>query len=288
MYGVKIGLRSSVALRCLAACTLGALVAGCSSDVTGAPLASNDGRTVTLAPGETLDTISVRYSVPRKALMDVNGLRDAGEARPGRQLLIPTYSASRGGWVAPEGTSQQAYGQSQQPSYQQSSRQASLPAPGASQQSAPRQTPSRSAQAGGGRHKVEPGETVYSIGRAYNVSPSAIIAANNFDDPNNVRIGSTIVIPGAGGQQVASQAPVQQGTPPQTMQQQAAATSSQLTAPVQNQTLPPAQELAAAAPASQNTQVAMAPTSGESANDAGPAIAWVLAGGTFRLCRQRA
>lgn len=43
-------------------------------------------------------------------------------------------------------------------------------------------------------HVVKPGESIYSIGRLYGVSPSKIIEDNELTDPNNLVVGQTIVI----------------------------------------------------------------------------------------------
>lgn len=51
------------------------------------------GTPVVLAQGETLDTISSRYGVPRAAIMSANGLSNANVA-PGTRITIPVYSAS--------------------------------------------------------------------------------------------------------------------------------------------------------------------------------------------------
>ncbi len=251
---------------------------------------SGDGRSVTLGAGETLDTISRRYSVPRQALMDVNGINDANAVRPGQQLVIPTYSASRGGWVAPLAAPSQPASQAtyNQPSYSQPAQPAARSSSASSAASAPAQP--RADKQAGSTHRVQPGETVYSIGRAYNVSPNAIIAANDLDNPNNVRIGTDLVIPGAGSQQAAAQPrqsqPSQSSLQPQTMQQQAAAKEqqSQPQSQPQQQSQPASQ---AAAPQAKpepqkNTQVAMAPSSGQTANDAGVSGTQAMAGGTFR------
>jgi LysM repeat protein len=44
-------------------------------------------------------------------------------------------------------------------------------------------------------HVVQPGDTVFSIGRQYGVSADAIIAANNLANPNRLDVGQTLVIP---------------------------------------------------------------------------------------------
>lgn len=246
---------------------------------------SSDGSVVVLRQGETLDTISRRYSIPQQALMDVNGISDPNSVRPGQQLLVPVYSRSKGGWVAP-----------QRPSGQAPVQQASAPAapsqPGgtyASQQSAPAGNGlPRADRQSGSKHRVQPGETIYSIGRTYNVSPAAIIAANDLDQPNNVRIGTDLVIPGASGGQVASAQsapqPSQSDLQPKSLDQQAAERQQQAR---QSQSAPqpqsrPQQQAQQAEPQQKNVQVAEAPSSGQTATDAGVTSTQALAGGNFR------
>ena len=74
-----------------------------SDDITGsatpAPAASgrwtwNGGSAVTVGYGETIDTIARKHNVPASALMQTNGIRDAGQIRPGQRLVIPRYVSS--------------------------------------------------------------------------------------------------------------------------------------------------------------------------------------------------
>ncbi|QYM73547.1 LysM peptidoglycan-binding domain-containing protein [Pseudochrobactrum sp. Wa41.01b-1] len=55
---------------------------------------------------------------------------------------------------------------------------------------------------------VQPGETLYGVARRFNVSPNDLMAANNITDPNMLRAGQTLTIPGvkaaAGGALVAA------------------------------------------------------------------------------------
>ncbi len=44
-------------------------------------------------------------------------------------------------------------------------------------------------------HVVQPGETIYAIGRLYGVTAEAIIAANNLANPNLIQPGDTLIIP---------------------------------------------------------------------------------------------
>lgn len=54
---------------------------------------------------------------------------------------------------------------------------------------------------------VQPGETLYGVARRLNVSPNDLMAANNITDPNMLRAGQTLSVPGvkaAGGALVAA------------------------------------------------------------------------------------
>ena len=48
-------------------------------------------------------------------------------------------------------------------------------------------------------HKVKKGETLLSIARSYGVNHKELAAANGLSNPNQIRIGQTLLIPGAGG-----------------------------------------------------------------------------------------
>ncbi|MCA1953329.1 MAG: peptidoglycan DD-metalloendopeptidase family protein, partial [Hyphomicrobiales bacterium] len=54
------------------------------------------GTPVTLQPGETISTLSNRYGVPASAILAVNGLSNATQARPGQQVVIPAYNPVTG------------------------------------------------------------------------------------------------------------------------------------------------------------------------------------------------
>jgi len=55
---------------------------------------ANGGTPVIVANGESVDTISSRYGVPRDALIKTNGFGSASEIRPGTRLIVPVYNAS--------------------------------------------------------------------------------------------------------------------------------------------------------------------------------------------------
>ncbi|WFB35602.1 LysM peptidoglycan-binding domain-containing protein [Kiritimatiellota bacterium B12222] len=52
------------------------------------------------------------------------------------------------------------------------------------------------AQASGRTHVVASGETLSTIAAAYRVSSQRVIQANNISNPNNLRVGQKLVIPG--------------------------------------------------------------------------------------------
>ena len=49
----------------------------------------------------------------------------------------------------------------------------------------------------GVRHRVERGESLYRIGKAYGVSPETLARANGIKDAARIEVGQTIVIPNA-------------------------------------------------------------------------------------------
>jgi murein DD-endopeptidase MepM/ murein hydrolase activator NlpD len=73
--------------------------AGMGQDVTGSVKTPqqagwdwNGGTAVTVAQGDTLDTLSRRYGVPASAIMQANALTSPTGIRPGQRLVIPRYN----------------------------------------------------------------------------------------------------------------------------------------------------------------------------------------------------
>lgn len=48
-----------------------------------------------------------------------------------------------------------------------------------------------------GTHRVEKGQTLYRIARAYNLTVDELMQANHLDDPRELKVGEELVIPGA-------------------------------------------------------------------------------------------
>jgi murein DD-endopeptidase MepM/ murein hydrolase activator NlpD len=62
---------------------------------------------------------------------------------------------------------------------------------------------SSSTAAGAATHTVSRGETVYHIAHLYGITPERLMAANGIDDPRELSVGQTLIIPGRGGASVA-------------------------------------------------------------------------------------
>jgi murein DD-endopeptidase MepM/ murein hydrolase activator NlpD len=133
------------------------------------------GRVVTVGPGESLETLALKYGAPVAEIAKANQIHSPADLKPGKVIVIPTRVAMAGpAVVAP--VAPEAY------------------APAAV--AAPAQV--RAAEAGGGVHVVTPGQTLYSIARQYHTRPEQIAAANGLPSNTAVRIGQKLRIPGAG------------------------------------------------------------------------------------------
>jgi murein DD-endopeptidase MepM/ murein hydrolase activator NlpD len=173
-----------------------------SSDVTGSVVApasvvrkaassrqwSWDGGTaVTVAPGETVETIAHRHGVPAGAVLEANNLASPNAIQAGQRLVIPRYIPA-------------------------------LPAPGtvpaathAAEPAAPKlastYAPASAAPASGGAHAagpvnsgvhvVAPGDTLTKIAHQYGKSVADIAKANNIAAYGKITVGDRIIIPGA-------------------------------------------------------------------------------------------
>lgn len=129
--------------------------------------------TVTVKPGQTLFSIAREHGVSVGDVAAANDIAAPFHVNAGQQLRIPSGGGS--------------------PQYAVAGR------PGAAPEaaSAPATRPSHGA--GGGVHEVRPGETLYSLGRSYNVSPMDIARHNRLSEPYHLRAGQAISIPGSAG-----------------------------------------------------------------------------------------
>jgi murein DD-endopeptidase MepM/ murein hydrolase activator NlpD len=145
---------------------------------------------VTLAPGETLLSVSKRHGVSVEAIARVNRL-GGGPIMPGTRLYIPAAEPSK-------------FAQ----------------APGAPRAKVAECTGSQC-------YTVQKGETVGAIARAHGLTEQQLLEANNLPDARSLRAGQAIAIPGqtASRQAMASATP-QTRTPPRAGHTAASAASA--------------------------------------------------------------
>src|SRR5690606_23882804 len=111
-----------------------------------------------------------RYGVPASTILQANRLSPGATLTIGQQLVIPGYNG---------------------PEKSPATRTAQVEKPQPAEQSRVQRS------ASGKAHRVEAGETLYSIARRYDVHPSEIASANNVGMDYHVRIGETMSIPGS-------------------------------------------------------------------------------------------
>jgi len=142
------------------------------ADVTGPAPAGhwtwNGGSPVTVRNGDTIDSIAHKHHVPASVIMQTNGIREAGQIRPGQRLVIPRYVAN-------------------------------------GLQTAAAHAPTR-AGTGGKVHVVQAGDTLMSVARRNGVTVSALAHANKIQTNTRVSIGDRLTIP-AGAYSVAAAHP---------------------------------------------------------------------------------
>ncbi len=156
-----------------------------TQDVTGSVVAApkpapsghwtwEGGTPVTVAAGETVESISRRHGVPASAIMQANNLTPPGTIHPGQQLVIPRYNQSPVASAAPPPT------------------RAAVPVPAKAATSAAASGPG----ANPGVHVVAPGETLSKISRLYGRSLGDLAKANNIQPGAKLNVGDRLVIPG--------------------------------------------------------------------------------------------
>lgn len=139
--------------------------------------------------GDTLSKIQRQTGVPVSQLLKLNGLADSSTIRPGQTLRLNATAKVNPSRALPPA-----------PAAQQDTRPALSPAVIADTDiPAPRtpQTPlMQPSVSGTAPHKVESGETFSSISRQYGIQTTALIAANRSINPNKLKVGQTLLIPG--------------------------------------------------------------------------------------------
>ncbi len=162
------------------------------------------GTYVTLAQGETLYNLSKRYGVPVDALKKVNSLSDARSVQAGQRILIPTYVYGRTVPVSAPDANAGVRSARASVGGRSDVRLDRAPTPTVRPQNiiaaAPRATAPQgqaaAASASAGSYTVQSGDTLSAISRRTGASIEAIKRTNGMDS-DVVRIGQTLIIPGA-------------------------------------------------------------------------------------------
>jgi len=149
---------------------------GAASEVTGSvlrkPTSSGNwswdgGTAITVAAGETIDTIARRHGVPASVIMQANSITAPATIYPGQRLVIPRYKSSRV---------------------------ATAPAP---RPAVPTPAPAASPPGNGSVHVVAAGDTLSKIAHRYHKPVNEIAKANNIQPTATLNVGDRLTIPGA-------------------------------------------------------------------------------------------
>jgi murein DD-endopeptidase MepM/ murein hydrolase activator NlpD len=147
------------------------------------------GTAITVAPGETVESISRHHGVPVAIIMEANNLASPNALQAGQRLVIPRYGAAAAPAPATMPASTHTGALAMPPP---------APKPTAA---APPVTASAGPHAAGpvnsAVHVVAPGETLSKISRQYGKSVAEIAKANNIPPYGKISIGDRLVIPGA-------------------------------------------------------------------------------------------
>ena len=157
-----------------------------SGDATGSVLRKTSGNwswdggtAITVAAGDSVDTIARRYGVPASVIMQANNIAAPATLHPGQRLVIPRYTSTRVATAPPS----------------------RLPA------SAP--TPAAAGTAGGHSavHVVAAGDTLSKVSHRYHKSVNEIAKANNIQPTATLNVGERLIIPGVQTSEVKAAAP---------------------------------------------------------------------------------
>lgn len=138
---------------------------------------------ITVKSGQTMYSLARANGLSVTQLASANGISYPYAVNVGQRLKVPGVSTPSS--PAPSFTPQQ------QPRYQ----------------AAAAPVPAKRNFVSSGAHKVKPGETLFSLGRAYNQNPYAIAKHNNLQAPYGLNVGQMVNIPGGSAGTTIAKAP---------------------------------------------------------------------------------
>jgi murein DD-endopeptidase MepM/ murein hydrolase activator NlpD len=149
------------------------------------------GTPVTVAPGDSIESIARRHGVPPNAIIQANNLSGPTAIYPGQHLVIPRYANGAPAVLSAPGTRVAS----------------NLP-------SGPIGAPKSAIAPKGGVHVVAPGETLNSISRLYGKPVLVLASANNIAPNTLLKVGERIIIPGVRPIAAPTQPPSRAEAPP--------------------------------------------------------------------------
>jgi LysM repeat protein len=168
------------------------------------------GATATVAPGETLSHVAARHGVSVGALAAANGIRNPDMVVAGTRLSIPgggssgTAGATGGAYRVRAGDTLSSIAARHGVSQSALMSANGIRNPNLVVAGTLLRLPGGSAAAGGGSGAawggsvtVRAGDTLSSIAARHGVGQAAMASANGLADPNSIRIGQTLRVPGA-------------------------------------------------------------------------------------------
>lgn len=135
--------------------------------------------TYTVQPGDTLESIANRYNTTVEAIAQINGIISPSFLQVGRELTLP----ATGGPILTEETTQRETNQAIATPATTVQPTTAVPAP-------------LVRQVVNGRYTVQAGDTMFAIGRSFNVDVWSIARANGILNLNLIYVGQSLIIPG--------------------------------------------------------------------------------------------
>ena len=162
-------------------------------EVAAAPSAASGG-TVTVGPGMTLYSIARANNLSVSELAAANGIQPPYSVRTGQQLRLPGSGGTRTADAAPDSFAEPESTPIVEPK---------PGTPAAKAQEPFKRGPSVTDDGSGATHTVASGETLFSLGRKYGISPFAIADANGLPNDAQLAMGQKVRIPSGGATRTA-------------------------------------------------------------------------------------
>jgi len=212
----------------------GATLSVPGTDAPASGPSSQGGGRYTVVRGDTLGSIARRHGTSIATLVQLNGIQNPNLIRIGQVLTLPASTSgggSGGGGSTPSAVKAPAggathhvvvkgdtiagiasrYGIPQRQLIEANGLTNGVVYVGQRLSLVPSGGASAPAASGARTHTVASGETLSTIARRYGTTVSAIVQASGLSDPNRIRVGQRLTIPGTGGGTASLPCPVQGG-----------------------------------------------------------------------------